>query len=54
MTLREESIFKNVTANSTLYDRTLYAQKNCSDISNNQVPALPQEGYKQIHRPIFN
>ena len=43
ITLREESIFKNVTENSTLYDRTLCAQENSSDVSNNQVPALPQE-----------
>ena len=48
ITLREESIFKNVTANSTLYDRTLCAQENSCDISNFQVPALPQEGYEFI------
>ena len=48
ITLREESIFKNVTANSTLYDRTLCAQENSIDISNNKVPALPREGYEFI------
>ena len=49
ITLREESIFESITANSTLYDRTLCAQENSSDISNNQVPALPQEGYEFIN-----
>ena len=53
ITLREKSIFKNVTTNSTLYDRTLCAQKNSSDISNNQVPALPREGYEFID-PFLN
>ena len=48
ITLREESILKNVTANSTLYNRTLCEKENSSDTSNNQVPALPQEGYEFI------
>ena len=48
ISLREESIFRNVTANSTLYDRTLCAQGYSSSSS------CPTSRSIRIHRPIFN
>ena len=47
ITLREKSIFEGVTANSTLYDRTLCPNQT-SDISSNQIFTPPQKGYESI------
>ena len=47
ITLREKSVFERVTANSTLYDRTLCPNQT-SDISSNQIFTPPQKGYESI------
>ena len=48
ITLKEKSIFESITANSTLYDRTLCPDQS-GDISNNTIFTTPQRGYKAIH-----
>ena len=47
ITLREKSIFENITANSTLCDRTLCPDQ-FGDISNNKILTTPQKGYESI------
>ena len=47
ITLREESIFENIAANSTLYDKTLCPDQ-FSEISNDKIFSLPQKRYKSI------
>ena len=48
ITVRENSIFECITANSTLCDRTLCPQENSSDISDNKILAPSQQRYESI------
>ena len=47
ITLREKSIFKSITANSTLYDTTL-CPNQFEDTTNNQIFTPPQKRYEAI------
>ena len=47
ITLREKSIIENITANSTLCDRTLCPDQ-FGDISNNKILTTPQKGQESI------
>ena len=47
ITLRAESIFESITANSTLYDRTLCPNQS-GETSNDKIFTLPQKKYKSI------
>ena len=47
ITFREKSIFENITANSTFYDRTLCPDQS-SNISNNEIFTPFQKGYEFI------
>ena len=47
ITLREESIFESIAANSTLYDKTLCPDQ-IGEISNDKIFTLPQKRYKSI------
>ena len=47
ITLREESIFESIAANSTLYDKTLCLDQ-FEEISNDKIFTLPKKRYKSI------